>query len=149
MEYHVPRFLWENFESVLLAQSKRYVSELAKILRVPEKELLKRVLPTNDSMKVIIQDSQEHQCSAYVQYGQLTVHCKKPVAYQSDFCPFHRRKRMTVIEGTHPTPIQRIKDHPGREPMWAHGTTLIHSNGNHIGTIDVEQQRLTIFIIEE
>ena len=54
VEYKVPRFLWENFESVLLAQSKRYITELAKRLAVPEKELIKKVLPSSDSLKVII-----------------------------------------------------------------------------------------------
>ncbi len=67
IEYKVPRLLWENFESVLLAQSKRYIGELAKRLNVPERELQKRVLPTSDSLKVIIQDTQaeSNQCKAY------------------------------------------------------------------------------------
>jgi hypothetical protein len=36
IEYKVPRLLWENFESVLLAQSKRYISELAKRVSVTD-----------------------------------------------------------------------------------------------------------------
>lgn len=150
LEYQVPRVLWENLEAVLLAQSKRYIGELAGILRVPEKDLLRRVLPAHDSLKVIIQDSHcdSHQCKAYVQQDKLTVFCKKPVAYQSDFCPFHRNKRMTVIGGTDPVPIQRVKDHPSRPPLWVQGETLIHSNGDQVGTIDVEQQKMTLFIIE-
>ena len=32
--YKVPRILWENMEAVLLAQSKKYIEELAKILQV-------------------------------------------------------------------------------------------------------------------
>jgi hypothetical protein len=147
-EYHVPRFLWENFESVLLAQSKRYIGELAKILRVPEKELIKKVLPTDDSIRVIIQDSEERQCCAYIQYDALTVFCKKPVAYQSEFCTYHRTKRMTVVEGMNPIVIQRIKDHPGREPLWVQGASIIQSNGNRVGTIDVENQTMTLFVIE-
>lgn len=42
LEYKVPRLLWENFEAVLLAQSKRYIGELARRLNVSEKELQKR-----------------------------------------------------------------------------------------------------------
>ena len=68
IEYKIPRILWENLESVLLAQSKRYIGELAKRLKVSEKELIKRVLPTSDYLKVIIQDTQtESQCKAYIQ----------------------------------------------------------------------------------
>ena len=66
IEYKVPRLLWENLESVLLAQSKRYIGELAKRLGVSEKELTKRVLPTSDSLKVIIQDTHAecNQCKS-------------------------------------------------------------------------------------
>lgn len=42
LEYKVPRLLWENLESVLLAQSRKYICELAKRLNVSEKELLKK-----------------------------------------------------------------------------------------------------------
>jgi len=150
LEYHVPRVLWENLEAVLLAQSKRYVGELAGILRISEKELLKKVLPSNDSLKVIIQDSHHDslQCKAYVQHDKLTVFCKKPVAYQTEFCALHRANRMTVIGGTDPLPIQRIKYHPSRPPLWVQGTTVIQANGDCVGSIDVEQQKMTLFIIE-
>jgi hypothetical protein len=151
LEYKVPRILWENLESVLLAQSKRYIGELAKRLHVSEKDLLKKVLPTNDSLKVIIQDSQQetNQCTAYVQEGQLTVHCRKPVAYQSQFCPIHRNHRMMVMEGTHPTPIQKVKDNPQLPPMWQNHCTLINSKGEMIGKINHAEQTMTLFVIEE
>ena len=151
LEYKVPRILWENLESVLLAQSKRYIGELAKRLHVPEKDLLKKVLPTNDSLKVIIQDSQQetNQCTAYIQEGQLTVHCRKPVAYQSQFCPIHRHHRMMVMEGTHPTPIQKVKDDPQLPPMWQNQGTLINSKGDIIGKVNHTEQKMTLFVIEE
>jgi len=151
LEYKVPRILWENFESVLLAQSKRYIAELAKRLHVPEKELIKKVLPTNDSLKVIIQDSQleSNQCTAYVQQEHLTVYCRKPVAYQSPFCPVHRNHRMMVMEGTQPTVIQKIKDHPHLPPMWEVEHTLINSQGNMIGKINKEEQKIKLFVIED
>ena len=151
LEYKVPRILWENFESVLLAQSKRYIAELAKRLHVSEKELIKKVLPTNDSLKVIIQDSQEecNQCTAYVQQDHLTVFCRKPVAYQSTFCPVHRNRRMMVMEGTQPTTIQKIKDEPRLPPMWIMENTLINSQGNMVGKINMEEQKMKLFVVED
>jgi len=151
LEYKVPRILWENFESVLLAQSKRYIAELAKRLHVSEKELIKKVLPTADSLKVIIQDSHEesNQCTAYVQQDHLTVFCRKPVAYQSAFCPIHRNHRMMVMEGTHPTMIQKVKDIPHLPPMWQVDQTLINSQGNIIGKINSDEQRIRVFVIDD
>ena len=151
LEYKVPRILWENFESVLLAQSKRYIAELAKRLHVSEKELIKKVLTTTDSMKVIIQDSHDdsNQCNAYVQHDHLTVFCRKPVAYQSSFCSVHRNRRMMVMEGTQPTAIQKIKDVPSLPPMWQIEQTLINSHGNMIGKINIEEQKMKLFVVDD
>ena len=150
LEYKVPRLLWENLESALLAQSKRYITELAKRLHVSEKELIKKVLPTSDSLKVIIQDSQaeSNQCNAYIQEGQLTVFCRKPVAYQSEFCPIHRTHRMMVMNEMDPVSIQKIKDDPMLPPMWAMDHTIIDSKGGIVGKINKDEQRIKRFVVE-
>ena len=149
LEYKVPRFLWENFESVLLAQSKRYIAELAKRLQVSEKELQKRVLPSNDTLKVIIQDSQVecNQCKAYVQNDKLTVYCRKTVVYGTEFCAFHRNKRMLVVEGTNPTKIQRIKDTNTIEPLWiSNNKSLYNSSGCLVGKINKDAGKIKMFV---
>lgn len=148
IEYKVPRVLWENFESVLLAQSKRYISELAKRLGVSEKELQKKVLPSSDSLKVIIQDTQSenNKCKAYVQNDKLTVFCRKPTAYGCEYCPFHRNKRMIVIEGTNPIPIQRIKDKNKLGPLWTSNNIIYNSSGDIVGKIK-KDGNIKLFII--
>jgi hypothetical protein len=148
IEYKVPRLLWENFESVLLAQSRRYIGELAKRLGVSEKELQKKVLPTSDSLKVIIQDTQSetNQCKAYIQNDKLTVFCRKPTAYGCEYCPFHKNKRMIVVDGTQPIPIQRIKDKNKLGPIWASNTTLYNSSGDIIGKI-TKDGKIKIFMV--
>ena len=150
MEYKVPRLLWENLESVLLAQSKRYITELAKRLDVPEKELLKKVLPTSDSLKITILDSQLecNQCKAYIQHDNLTVFCRKPVAYQSEFCILHRTKRMTVLHAQNPHSIQKIKDSNINTPMWVMNNDIINSNGDSIGKINRNESKIKIFVFE-
>ena len=143
------RLLWENFESVLLAQSKRYIEELAKRLGVPDKELLKKVLPTSDSLKVIIQDThaESNQCKAYIQYDKFTIYCKKVTAYGCEYCSFHRNKRMTVIEGTAPIQLQRVKNVPTLEPLWISNNSLYNSNGYLVGKINRENGKVKIFIV--
>jgi len=151
IEYKVPRLLWENLESVLLAQSKRYIAELAKKLRVSEKDLIKRVLPTSDSLTILIQDThiESNQCKAYMQQDNMTIYCKKAVGKQSEFCPFHQQRRMKVIEGTAPVPIQRIKDRNTMEPLWCSDHLLLTSTGKVAGTIQHEAQKMKLFIIED
>jgi hypothetical protein len=149
MEYKVPRFLWENLESVLLAQSKRYVVELAKRLDIPEKELIRKVLPSGDSLKVIIQDTQSGscQCKAYIQNDKLTVFCRKPVVYGTEFCALHRSKRMTVIDGTTPAEIQKIKDNPSFGPVWLAENIIINISGNTVGKVNRAQGKIKMFVL--
>lgn len=149
VEYRVPRVLWENLEAVLLAQSKRYVGELAKLLHVSEKDLLKQVLPRSDSIQVLIQDGEYHPCRAYVQQDTLTIQCRKAVAYQSEFCAFHRTKRAMLIEQVVPCPITKVKDQAAMEPMWVMGHTILHSQGHLLGTICPSEQRLRIFVLPQ
>lgn len=148
IEYKIPRLLWENFEAVLLAQSKRYIGELAKKLEVSEKELQKRVLPTSDSLKVFIQDTrlESNQCKAYIQNNKLTIYCRKAVAYGCEYCTFHRNKRMTVINGTNPIQLQKIKDINTIEPLWTNNGSIYNSEGI-IGKINRDKNTIKIFVI--
>jgi hypothetical protein len=150
MEYRVPRLLWENLESVLLAQSKRYIGELAKRLNVPEKELQKRVLPTTESLKVLILDSHadSNQCQAYLQNDKLTLYCRKPVVYGSEFCAFHRSKRMTIISGTNPIQLQRLRDIPTLPPLWVNLSTVYNSKGDIVGKLNRKKNTVKLFITQ-
>lgn len=151
VEYKVPRLLWENFEAVLLAQSKRYIGELARRLNVSEKELQKKVLPSSDSLKIMMMDSQAEttQCRAYVQIDKMTTFCRKPVAYHSEFCSFHREKRMNVIMNTQPRMVQKVKGMNTKEPLWIQGNTIINSNGHMLGKINKDKQTVKWFVMEE
>ena len=152
LEYKVPRLLWENMESVLLAQSKRYVAELARRLGVPEKDLLKKVLPSSDSLKIMIQDThaETNHCRAYVQHDTLTTLCRRPVAYGCHYCTLHRHKRMLVIEDTKPVDIQRLKDVPTLPPTWiVERNTLINSKGEIIGKLNRSDATVKLFVLRD
>jgi hypothetical protein len=135
LEYCIQRVLWESLESVLLANSKKYICDMANILGVPELELLQKVLPTSDSLRIIIQDTQaeSNQCKAYVQYNKLTVFCRKPIAYGCEYCPCHRNKRMIIVEGTHPVQLHRLKDTYNTGQLWIGNNTLYNSTGDIVG----------------
>jgi hypothetical protein len=149
LEYKVPRILWENLESVLLAQSKRYIGEIAKRLGISERELQKRVLPSADSLKVMIMDSQaeSNQCKAYVQHGEITEFCRKAVAYHSEFCPMHRQQRMTLIPGKEPIVVEKVKDRNTMEPLWKKDHLLLNAQGHTVGTIQPNQGRVRLFVL--
>lgn len=151
VEFKVPRLFWENLESVLYAQSIRYIGELARRLNVPEKELQRQVLPSSDKLVVTMLDSQAecNQCKAYIQLDKMTVFCKKTVAYHSDYCLLHRNKRMQVISGTQPRIIQRMKDRNTMESLWLDGNKIVNSTGNMVGKINQEKQKMKRYLIVE
>jgi hypothetical protein len=150
--YKVPRILWENLEAVLLTQSKKYIEELAKILGVPAKELQKRVMPSANSVKVILQDTQESTCRAYVQNGAFTVFCRKPV-FNGDFCAAHCGVR-PIVNDTNAAPIKKVKDMDMLPPMWEKDTSipaisdLYIASGQRIGKVNHDKQKITIYTID-
>jgi hypothetical protein len=150
-EYKVPRLLWENFESILLAQSRRYIGELARRLDVPEKDLQRRVLPSADSLKIMIMDTSAEslQCRAYVEHNRVTSFCRKPTAYASEFCSFHQQKRMNVFMDISPIDVEKIKAIPTKEPVWLKGNMLINSHGDMMGKLNRRTQTVKWFHIEE
>lgn len=150
-EYKVNRVLWESLESVLLSESKKYIGELARRLQLPEKELQRRVLPSSDTLKVYIQDSniETNQCKAYIQDDNITCFCRKPVVYGSEFCHFHRTKRMTVIKDTQIQNVKKIKDRADCDSMWLNErNTIINSKGDIIGKLCENDAKIKLFIIE-
>lgn len=149
-EYKVPRLLWESMESILLAQSRKYITELAKRLKVSEKGLIKKVLPTTDSIKIYIQDTQSEYnlCKAYTQINNITALCRKPTSYACEYCTFHRNTRMTIIKSKATVFVQKVKDIDELGVMWLKKNELVNSKGQKIGTVNKEKEHIKIFIIE-
>jgi len=146
LEYKIPRILWESLEAVLLAQSKKYIEELANRLHVPAKELQKRVMPSADSIKVLLQEVQEGLCQAHVQNGEFTVFCRKPVL-NSTFCTEHQFHRSLVLIDD-AINIQKVKDIDMLPPIWIKesDTTLYYSNNTIAGKINHDKQKIKIYV---
>ena len=150
--YKVPRLLWESLAAVLLAQGKRFVRDLAKTLEVPEKELLKQVFPTKDSLQVTLHDTQSMslQCEAFHQTEAMVHRCGKPVDLGSTFCGGHRVHRPTVA--VVPTTIEYIKlrDGADRPSLWLRKSDnhVVDAKGSVRGLFCQESATLQLFEIE-
>jgi hypothetical protein len=148
-EYKVPRLLWENLEAIMLAQGKRFVKDIAKTLQVSEKELIKQVFPTKDTLKVAIYDSNVecNQCSAYVT-GTVTHLCRRPILTGSAFCANHITTRYTVTAGEDTVQLQKLQDSPSRPTLWIQADgCAIDSSGTVRGLFDTHSSKLTLFEI--
>jgi hypothetical protein len=149
-EYQVPRILWESLESVLLAQGRIFVKDIAKRLEVDEKELLRRVMPSS-KVKVYLHDTQTEnlQCQAFVHTDSVTHRCRRAVLLGQPFCAEHFRDRLLVIEPTEENIVERIQDEPGRPPLWKrHDNTVIDSKGTVRGHYNEHSGKLILFEVE-
>ena len=145
-EYKVPRLLWESFEAILLAQGKRYVREMAKTLRVNEKELLKRVFPTKDAVHITLHDTTTSslQCTAYLP-GQIVHLCRKPVLLGSGFCESHQQVRPLVST---PANLEKLADDGTRPPLWTQADgTVLDATGTSCGMYHKDTSKLVLFQI--
>jgi hypothetical protein len=149
-EYKVSRLLWENLEAVLLAQGKRFVKDIAKTLKVNEKELLKQVFPTKDSFKVAIYDgsSESNQCSAYITGGPVTHLCRKPIVTGSAFCAAHATIRYAVEPTETTVQLRKVQDGPARPALWIHPDgCAMDVHGIVRGVYNADTNKLTLLEI--
>ena len=149
-EYQVPRILWESLESVLLAQGRIFVKDIAKRLEINEKELLRKVMPSS-KVKVYLHDTQTEslQCLAYIHTGSITHHCRRPVILGSQFCVSHVKDRLLILEPSEEGMVERIQDAPGRPPLWRRPNgRVIDTKGDVVGRYNSDTSMLTLFMIE-
>lgn len=150
--YKVPRLLWESFEAVLLAQGKRYVKEMASTLKVSEKELLKRVFPTKDAIKVILHDTHTEslQCQAHIlTNAAIAGLCRKPVQLGFEFCAFHSSSRPLIVPTEATQIVRKLQDHPDRPPLWLlANNTVVDGDARPRGIYDEESGKLQLFQLE-
>jgi hypothetical protein len=141
----VPRLLWESFESILLAEGKRFVRDIAHTLQVPEKELIKRIFPTKDALHIHLHDTHTStlDCMALSTGGAVARRCRRPVQLGSEFCAMHLINRPLYLPAA---PIRKLQDHPDRPSLWVQTDgTVIDDQGVPHGTYSEETGKLVLF----
>jgi hypothetical protein len=123
MTYQIPKILWESFESVLYAESRNYLRSMADVLKVNSNDLIKAVLPSKDSLKVLLYETDEiHYCKAFIPHParpDLAIHCRKPVFPGEDWCNIHQHARHGIQKTIEKTEIWRsIKVPPELPALW-------------------------------
>jgi hypothetical protein len=146
-EYQVPRLLWESLESVLLAQGRVFVRDIARRLAVDEKELLRQVMP-KDKIHVYLHDTQteDMQCHAFVQTDSVIHHCRRPVTLGSEFCFLHFRDRLHVHSHDESDHVQQLETSADRPPLWKRADgSVINAKGDVVGMYNKETAVLTMY----
>lgn len=88
----VNRILWESLESVLLAQSKELMRDIAKTLKQPEKPLMdafKKEIKNVFLVDLSEPTDEKFLCEALLADTEVAQRCRKVVVYGEKFCPLH------------------------------------------------------------
>lgn len=107
----VNRILWESLESVLLAQSKELMREIAKTLKQPEKPLLDAFKKEIKNMYLVdLSEPTEEKflCEALLSETEVAQRCRKPVVYGEKFCPCHTNWSLSPTFSRIPS-LRRVK----------------------------------------
>jgi hypothetical protein len=147
-EYRVPRLLWESFESVLIAQGRLFVKDVAKKLHVDEKELLKKVMPSS-KIKVYLHDTQTDTllCQAHIKTNEIVHFCRKPVSLGACYCPTHLYVRETFTTDT-AYEIHALENTHKMGELWIKDDDIVMNvKSSIVGRYDRDTEKLTIFDI--
>ena len=54
---------------------------------------------------------------------------------------------MTVVEGTNPIQLQKVKDTNSLEPLWVNNNVLYNASGDIVGRINKENGTVKVFVM--
>jgi hypothetical protein len=157
MSYPVPRPLFDSIHSSLYVASRAFIRSLAEdVLNVPPSDLLKRVLPTADSFKLVLYDTEEvRQCFAFCACPvnpDLAVRCRRPIMPGDQYCGSHRFDRPSIQLRIEPASTWRpLALGPDDPPLWVRddGKTVVDVRGIVRGTYNEDSATLMLFSVEE
>ena len=149
MEFNISIPLMKSLENALVVNGRQYIKEIAGILKVDEKALAKRVLPSADTIRLHIHNLQDTlQCEAYTTKESIVVRCRRPVFTGSSFCCNHSIRRTTIIESPSIVYIQKIVDAHDRCSLWVkNDTEIINSENKNVGLWNPNKNKLTMYTI--
>lgn len=140
--YPVPRVLWESLETLLYAESRRYVKDLAGILDVNPETLLRTVMPSKDQVKVYLQETTDIDpslsCKAFIPLanGEFAARCRCPVVPGREsagdtFCTEHQYIRPAIqprMDEGFPVPkhLQRIRTGADLPALWVDAAGIVY-----------------------
>ena len=149
MSIAIPQTLFETLQSAFLAEGKRFCVDIAKILKVPEKELQTKLFKEKKVHITLFEDSERPlSCLVPVQMGVVVKRCRYPCVLGTSRCMVHQF--VEAIQEPSPDLIKytRIESHPSlKEPLWCHEDTgiIINTAGQEVGEYKDEEIVLWTF----
>ncbi len=126
MQVAIPKSLWDTFQATFLAEGKKVCRDLSALLKIPEKELIQKLLTNPPKMPLtIIEDADRPlSCPVLLQKSALYERCRQPCVLGTARCCAHQSIETlpeVTEESTHLTRLQRKELTDGA--MWCDENT--------------------------
>lgn len=151
MSVQISQHLLESLQSVFLGEAKRLCRDAASILKVPEKELLQKVLPQSSKVKLSVLDDKDAptSCPALLHQDNLLRRCRCPSLLGTGRCIHHQTVSIPELPDSvkQLTRLERLaKDD---DPLWCDETTgeVYDSSGAVVG--EYRDETLYLYVCEE
>jgi hypothetical protein len=145
----IPQSILESIQISLEQEAKRICRDAAKILRVPEKNILEILKKMPKTSLIPIDDSDIPYSCPVLEAKTITERCRRPCLLGTGRCHAHQSVRIIPEPTTQKTltRIQATAMYP--DPLWCDESdgTVYTADGEQVGSYS--NQRLTIYTTEK
>jgi hypothetical protein len=154
MSLSVPLTLIHALQASFEAESKRVARDVAKVLRVSEKEVLQIVKQMPKvSLKACDDSEYPSSCPVLLQDSQIVKRCRLPCILGTGLCLEHQKQKVQDLElferSIKLTKIKINSELENQSEYWFNEETkeVFNQEGNIVGTI--RDDRLELYVFEE
>jgi hypothetical protein len=146
MSLAIPQILLTSLLAALDSEAKRVAKDAAKILRVPEKEIL-QIVKKLPKVQFKVYDDSEHStsCPTLLQDSGLVKRCRHPCLLGTSRCMQHQTADIPTIPESVKS-LTKLKGHP----YWCDEDTrdVYNEKGVCVGSLNADNQ-LEIYSFED
>ena len=138
MSIALPQALLASLTACFEAEGKRLAKDVAKVLKVPEKEVLQIVKQLPKVQFKVYDDSETTTtCPVLIEEPGLVRRCRRPCILGTSRCTYHQSTEVCTVPDTVKT-LTRIKGHP----YWYDEDTksVYNQSGECVGLVNEDNQ---------
>lgn len=151
MNVQIPQQLLESLQASFMGEAKRICRDAAKLLKVNEKELLQKVLPSASKIKLQVVDTNEAptQCPALIQEESILRRCRMPTLLGTGRCMCHQTAKLPQLPEDCIQLVRMERLAVNDDALWCNEATgeVYDSSGAIVGLY--KDSELRIFVLED
>lgn len=151
----IPQTLLKTLQATFDSEARKLAKDAAKILKVPEKEVLEIIKKTPKVQLQVLDDTElTHTCPIIIHSEKVLARCRNPCIIGTGKCLEHQKATIKTIDESNYTKLTRIKvlapvnpEEPEPEPLWCNeeDKSIYNASGQKVGILN-EDNNIEYFI---